>query len=110
MKVVIINCFFFFSHFTLCFIYLLTQSWSDSCSGLNNLLMAYEDKSAYALCAFSFSHGPGAEPLTFLGKTPVCSLLFFSYQTFCSICLVILEFLYLLIVDISIDISFLLIC
>nr|XP_018483908.1 PREDICTED: inosine triphosphate pyrophosphatase-like [Raphanus sativus] len=32
--------------------------------------MAYEDKSAYALCAFSFSHGPGAEPLTFLGKTP----------------------------------------
>ncbi|KAL0669375.1 hypothetical protein Bca4012_032079 [Brassica carinata] len=38
--------------------------------GLNNLLMAYEDKSAYALCAFSFSHGPGAEPLTFLGKTP----------------------------------------
>ncbi|CAN7135744.1 unnamed protein product [Brassica rapa subsp. narinosa] len=37
---------------------------------LNNLLMAYEDKSAYALCAFSFSHGPGAEPLTFLGKTP----------------------------------------
>ncbi|KAH0928885.1 hypothetical protein HID58_014612 [Brassica napus] len=46
------------------------QSWSDSCPGLNNLLMAYEDKSAYALCAFSFSHGPGAEPLTFLGKTP----------------------------------------
>ncbi|EFH44599.1 hypothetical protein ARALYDRAFT_493541 [Arabidopsis lyrata subsp. lyrata] len=38
--------------------------------GLNNLLMAYEDKSAYALCAFSFSRGPGAEPLTFLGKTP----------------------------------------
>ncbi|KAJ7979687.1 Inosine triphosphate pyrophosphatase family protein [Quillaja saponaria] len=38
--------------------------------GLNNLLMAYEDKSAYALCAFSFALGPNAEPITFLGKTP----------------------------------------
>ncbi|XP_022147079.1 inosine triphosphate pyrophosphatase [Momordica charantia] len=38
--------------------------------GLNNLLMAYEDKSAYALCIFSFSLGPEAEPITFLGKTP----------------------------------------
>lgn len=41
--------------------------------GLNNLLMAYEDKSAYALCAFSFALRPDAEPITFLGKTPVCS-------------------------------------
>ncbi|KAA3454741.1 inosine triphosphate pyrophosphatase [Gossypium australe] len=39
--------------------------------GLNNLLMAYEDKSAYALCAFSFALGPDVEPVTFLGKTPV---------------------------------------
>uniref|UniRef100_A0A2N9EN76 Uncharacterized protein n=1 Tax=Fagus sylvatica TaxID=28930 RepID=A0A2N9EN76_FAGSY len=38
--------------------------------GLNNLLMAYEDKSGYALCAFSFAFGPNAEPITFLGKTP----------------------------------------
>ncbi|KAE8728055.1 Inosine triphosphate pyrophosphatase [Hibiscus syriacus] len=38
--------------------------------GLNNLLMAYEDKSAYALCAFSFALGPNVEPVTFLGKTP----------------------------------------
>ncbi|XP_030533969.1 inosine triphosphate pyrophosphatase isoform X2 [Rhodamnia argentea] len=38
--------------------------------GLNNLLLAYEDKSAYALCAFSFMKGPDAEPITFLGKTP----------------------------------------
>ncbi|XP_021290084.1 inosine triphosphate pyrophosphatase isoform X2 [Herrania umbratica] len=38
--------------------------------GLNNLLMAYEDKSAYALCAFSFALGPDVEPITFLGKTP----------------------------------------
>ncbi|XP_018448580.1 inosine triphosphate pyrophosphatase-like [Raphanus sativus] len=36
--------------------------------GLNSVLMAYEDKSAYALCAISFPHGPGAEPRTFLGK------------------------------------------
>lgn len=39
--------------------------------GLNNLLMAYEDKSAYALCAFSFALGPNTEPITFMGKTPV---------------------------------------
>ena len=39
--------------------------------GLNNLLMAYEDKSAYALCAYSFALGPDAEPITFLGKTLV---------------------------------------
>ncbi|KAK7855307.1 inosine triphosphate pyrophosphatase [Quercus suber] len=37
---------------------------------LNNLLMAYEDKSGYALCAFSFALGPNAEPITFLGRTP----------------------------------------
>ncbi|KAG9137107.1 hypothetical protein Leryth_011926 [Lithospermum erythrorhizon] len=38
--------------------------------GLNNLLMAYEDKSAYALCIFSLALGPNAEPITFVGKTP----------------------------------------
>lgn len=38
--------------------------------GLNNLLMAYEDKSAYASCIFSFSPGPASEPITFVGKTP----------------------------------------
>lgn len=43
--------------------------------GLNNLLMAYEDKSAYALCVFSLALGPNEEPLTFLGKTPVCFLI-----------------------------------
>lgn len=37
--------------------------------GLNNLLLAYEDKSAYALCVFSFALGPYTEPLTFVGKT-----------------------------------------
>ncbi|XP_059632230.1 inosine triphosphate pyrophosphatase [Cornus florida] len=37
--------------------------------GLNNLLMAYEDKSAYTVCVFSFALGPNADPITFLGKT-----------------------------------------
>ncbi|CAO2822046.1 unnamed protein product [Amaranthus hypochondriacus] len=37
--------------------------------GLNNLLMAYEDKSAYAMCVFSLSLGPSADPVTFVGKT-----------------------------------------
>jgi inosine triphosphate pyrophosphatase len=37
--------------------------------GLNNLLAAYADKSAYAQCIFSFSPGPGAEPLVFAGRT-----------------------------------------
>lgn len=39
--------------------------------GLNNLLMAYEDKSAYAMCVFSLALGPTMEPITFMGKTPV---------------------------------------
>ncbi|KAL8491175.1 hypothetical protein ACS0TY_022995 [Phlomoides rotata] len=38
--------------------------------GLNNLLKAYEDKSAYALCIFSLALGPNGDPITFLGKTP----------------------------------------
>ncbi|KAL9232973.1 hypothetical protein vseg_008024 [Gypsophila vaccaria] len=37
--------------------------------GLNNMLVAYEDKSAYALCVFSLALGPNSEPLTFVGKT-----------------------------------------
>ncbi|XP_057739815.1 inosine triphosphate pyrophosphatase-like [Arachis stenosperma] len=37
---------------------------------LNNLLRAYDDKSAYALCVFSFAIGPNREPITFAGKTP----------------------------------------
>ncbi|KAL6185239.1 hypothetical protein ACLB2K_041373 [Fragaria x ananassa] len=46
------------------------HDWSMGEEGLNNMLMAYEDKSAYALCAFSFAIGPDAEPIAFLGKTP----------------------------------------
>nr|CAD1836035.1 unnamed protein product [Ananas comosus var. bracteatus] len=36
---------------------------------LNNILKAYEDKSAYALCIFSLALGPTSEPITFVGKT-----------------------------------------
>lgn len=37
--------------------------------GLNNLLAAYPDKSAYAQCIFAFSAGPGKEPIVFAGRT-----------------------------------------
>jgi len=37
--------------------------------GLNNLLAAYEDKSAYAQCIFAYSAGPNAEVKTFVGRT-----------------------------------------
>lgn len=38
--------------------------------GLNNLLAAYPDKSAYAQCIFAFCAGPGEEVHTFAGRTP----------------------------------------
>eukprot|EP00357_Protocruzia_adherens_P023525 CAMPEP_0115024738 /NCGR_PEP_ID=MMETSP0216-20121206/33474_1 /TAXON_ID=223996 /ORGANISM="Protocruzia adherens, Strain Boccale" /LENGTH=197 /DNA_ID=CAMNT_0002398969 /DNA_START=68 /DNA_END=661 /DNA_ORIENTATION=- len=38
--------------------------------GLNNLVSAYEDKSAYAQCIFSFCKGQGEEVYTFVGRTP----------------------------------------
>lgn len=37
--------------------------------GLNNLLAAYEDKSAQAICTFAYSPGPGHEPILFQGIT-----------------------------------------
>ncbi|XP_020517939.1 inosine triphosphate pyrophosphatase isoform X2 [Amborella trichopoda] len=37
--------------------------------GLNNLLKAYDDKSAHALCIFSLALGPNTDPVTFFGKT-----------------------------------------
>lgn len=39
--------------------------------GLNNLLAAYEDKSAEAVCTFAYSPGPGRDPILFQGRTPV---------------------------------------
>jgi len=38
-------------------------------TGLNNLLSAYDDKSATAVCTFAFSAGPGEEPILFQGRT-----------------------------------------
>ena len=38
--------------------------------GLNNMLAAYADKSAYAQCIFSLSLGPGHTPVAFVGQTP----------------------------------------
>ncbi|AEO62815.1 uncharacterized protein THITE_2141037 [Thermothielavioides terrestris NRRL 8126] len=38
-------------------------------AGLNNLLAAYEDKSARAVCTFAYSAGPGHEPILFQGIT-----------------------------------------
>ncbi|KXJ93181.1 inosine triphosphate pyrophosphatase-like protein [Microdochium bolleyi] len=37
--------------------------------GLNNLLAAYDDKSAQAVATFGFSKGPGHPPLLFQGRT-----------------------------------------
>ncbi|TPX15146.1 uncharacterized protein E0L32_004704 [Thyridium curvatum] len=37
--------------------------------GLNNLLAAYPDKSAKAVCTFAYSAGAGQEPLLFRGVT-----------------------------------------
>ncbi|KAI1500923.1 putative ham1 family protein [Biscogniauxia marginata] len=37
--------------------------------GLNNLLAAYEDKSAQAVATFGFSKGPGHDVLLFQGRT-----------------------------------------
>ena len=38
--------------------------------GLNQMLAGFEDKSAYALCVFSFTAGPGQEIYVFRGETP----------------------------------------
>jgi inosine triphosphate pyrophosphatase len=40
-------------------------------AGLNNLLAAYDDKTAYAQCIFAFAEGPGDEPRVFVGRTHV---------------------------------------
>lgn len=38
--------------------------------GLNKMLAGFEDKSAYALCVFSYCDDPEKEPMTFVGKCP----------------------------------------
>lgn len=42
--------------------------------GLNNLLAAFPDKSAQAVCTFAYCEGPGHEPIIFQGRTDVRSL------------------------------------
>lgn len=37
--------------------------------GLNNMLAAYEDKSAYALCTFAYTSGADSEPVILSGRT-----------------------------------------
>ncbi|KAK6379858.1 nucleoside triphosphate pyrophosphohydrolase ham1 [Exophiala oligosperma] len=37
--------------------------------GLNNMLAAYEDKTAFAVCTFGYCAGPGQEPILFQGRT-----------------------------------------
>lgn len=39
--------------------------------GLNNMLAAYEDKGAKAVCTFAYSAGPDHEPILFQGITQV---------------------------------------
>merc|ERR1712137_1477145 len=38
--------------------------------GLNKMLAGFEDKTAYALCTFSYTAGPGEEIFVFRGETP----------------------------------------
>ena len=43
-------------------------------TGLNNLLHAYSDKTAYAQCTFAYSAGTGEDILLFTGKTNVSTV------------------------------------
>lgn len=38
--------------------------------GINNLLAAYDDKTADAVCTFGYLAGPGEEPILFQGRCP----------------------------------------
>lgn len=40
-------------------------------TGLNNMLAAYSDKSAQAVCTFAYCEGIGHEPILFQGRTEV---------------------------------------
>lgn len=57
--------------------------------GLNNLLAAYEDKGAKAVCTFGYSQGPGHEPILFQGITDVSQACSTSTQQNVMICLII---------------------
>jgi len=48
----------------------LNGSWKKlGHEGLNKILDSYPNKSAYALCTFSFAWGPNEDPITFTGRT-----------------------------------------
>lgn len=53
----------------------LVSAQSLGHEGLNNMLAAYEDKSAYAQCIFAYTNGPGQPVTTFVGqvRSPPCS-------------------------------------
>ena len=54
--------------------YAISRKWflqALGLEGLNNLLMAYEDKSAQAVCTFAYCEGPGHEVLIFEGRINV---------------------------------------
>ncbi|KAL8831556.1 MAG: hypothetical protein Q9191_000799 [Dirinaria sp. TL-2023a] len=42
-------------------------------NGLNDLLVAYEDKSAQAVCTFAYCESPGHDPIIFEGRVMVGS-------------------------------------
>ena len=68
----IFSCFRF--HLYLCHCVPIHCRWFlDKCGhdGLNKMLVGFEDKSAYALCTFSFTAGPGHQPIIFAGRTEV---------------------------------------
>jgi inosine triphosphate pyrophosphatase len=49
----------------------LEDTFVDELEGLNNLLAAYDDKSAQAVCTFAYSEGPGKVVRIFQGTTDV---------------------------------------
>ena len=52
--------------------YLSTVKWfleKLGHDGLNRMLHGFDDKSAYALCTFTFCAGPAATPIVFEGRT-----------------------------------------
>lgn len=56
----------------------ITSKWFLSTighDGLNNLISAYTDKSADAVCTFAFSKGRGQAPVLFQGRCKVIATL-----------------------------------
>eukprot|EP00919_Chromeraceae_sp_WS-2016_P044455 GHVR01106075.1.p1 GENE.GHVR01106075.1~~GHVR01106075.1.p1 ORF type:complete len:146 (-),score=14.16 GHVR01106075.1:197-634(-) len=47
--------------------------------GLNNMLAAYEDKSGYAQCIFSYFDGVEEKPRTFIGRVQASLFVLFLY-------------------------------